>query len=69
MTGFGLIMDASNTFSTSALVTGKAYAADYTAPTPAILTTAVSAMEAAYTDGATRPAGVGASILTWVAEP
>lgn len=35
MTGFGLTMDSSNTFSTSALLTGKAYAADYTAPTPA----------------------------------
>ncbi|OJI07863.1 hypothetical protein BK004_00250 [bacterium CG10_46_32] len=49
MTGFGLTMDSSNTFSTSALVTGKAYAADYTAPTPAKMTTAVSNMEAAYT--------------------
>src|SRR6185369_4608850 len=29
MTGFGLIADATNTFSTSSLVTGKIYAADY----------------------------------------
>src|SRR3972149_6434781 len=35
ITGFGLIMDSSNTFSTSSLVTGKIYAADYTTPTPA----------------------------------
>ena len=61
MTGFGLIMDASNTFSTSALVTGKAYAADYTAPTPAKMTTAVSDMETAYTDaaGRTNPTATG----------
>ncbi|MDP3064696.1 MAG: ice-binding family protein, partial [Chloroflexota bacterium] len=32
ITGFGLIMDSSNTFSTSSLVTGKVYAADYTPP-------------------------------------
>src|SRR5680860_1821721 len=54
ITGFGLTMDSSNTFSTSALVTGKAYATDYTAPTPAKMTTAVSNMEAAYTDAAGR---------------
>src|SRR4030042_5719042 len=54
MTGFGLTMDTSNTFSTSALVTGKAYAADYTAPTPAKMTTAVSDMETAYTNAAGR---------------
>ena len=55
ITGFGLIMDASNVFSTSSLVTGRIYAADYTAPTPANLTTAVSDMEIAYTDAAGRP--------------
>jgi len=54
MTGFGLIMDSSNTFSTSSLLTGKAYAADYTAPTPVKMTTAVSNMETAYTDAAGR---------------
>jgi hypothetical protein len=52
ITGFGLIMDASNTFSTSSLVTGKVYAADYTAPTPAYMTTAISDMETAYTSAA-----------------
>lgn len=54
ITGFGLTMDISNTFSTSALVTGKIYAADYTAPTPTTMTTAISDMQIAYTDGAGR---------------
>ncbi len=54
ITGFGLIMDPSNTFSTSSLVTGKVYAADYTAPTPTMLTTAVNDMQTAYTDAAGR---------------
>jgi hypothetical protein len=47
-------MDSSNTFATSSLVTGKAYASDYTAPTPATMTAAVSDMETAYTDAAGR---------------
>jgi len=54
ITGFGLIMDASGTYSTSSLVTGKVYAADYTDPTPTMMTTAVSDMEIAYTDAAGR---------------
>ena len=54
ITGFGLIADSSNTFSTSSLVTGKIYAADYTAPTPTTMTTAISDMETAYTDAAGR---------------
>jgi hypothetical protein len=54
MTGFGLILDASGEFSTSTLVTGKVYAASYASPTPAILTTAISDMETAYTDAAGR---------------
>ena len=60
MTGFGLTMDSSNTFATSSLVNGKAYAADYTPPTPATMTTAVSDMETAYTAaaGVTAPAPV-----------
>jgi hypothetical protein len=52
ITGFGLIMDSSNQFATSSLVTGNVYAADYTPPTPANLTTAISDMETAYTDAA-----------------
>jgi hypothetical protein len=56
ITGFSETMDVSNIFSTSAMVVGggKIYAADYTAPTPTNLTTAVSNMEAAYTDAAGR---------------
>ena len=52
ITGFGLIMDPSNTFSKSSpssLVSGKIYAADYAAPTPANISTAVSDMETAFT--------------------
>jgi hypothetical protein len=58
ITGFGLIMDPSGTFSTSSLVTGKVYAADYTNPTPTYLTTAIGDMSTAYTDAAGRAAGV-----------
>ena len=54
ITGFGLIADASGTFSTSALVTGQVRAADYTPPTPTVLTTAVLDMQTAYTDAAGR---------------
>ena len=57
ITGFGLTSPPT-TFSTSSLVTGKVYAADYDSPTPASLTTAVSDMETAYTDAAGRAAGV-----------
>ncbi|MFH1850669.1 MAG: ice-binding family protein [archaeon] len=54
ITGFGLIMDSSNEFSTSSLVTGKIYAADYTMPTPTKMTAAVSDMETAFIDAAGR---------------
>ncbi|MDO8597610.1 MAG: ice-binding family protein, partial [Sulfuricaulis sp.] len=54
ITGFSETMDVSNTFSTSAQVVGKIYAADYTAPTPTYMTTAISDMEIAYTDAAGR---------------
>jgi len=54
ITGFGLIKDASNQFSTSSLVTGKVYASDDAVPTPANMTTAVSDMETAYTNAAGR---------------
>jgi hypothetical protein len=52
ITGFGLVMDVSNTFATTVpttLVTGKVYASDYTPPTPAYMTQAVSDMETALT--------------------
>ena len=54
ITGFGLVLDVSGRFATSSLVTGNVYAADYTAPTPAVLTTAVSDMQTAYTNAAGR---------------
>ncbi len=56
ITGFSLVLDASGVYSTSTtvLAPGKVYAADYTVPTPILLTTAVLAMQAAYTDAAGR---------------
>lgn len=49
ITGFSLIMDATNQFSTSLYVVGKVYAAAYAVPTPAKLTTAVNDMQTAFT--------------------
>ena len=54
ITGFSLVADATNVFSTSSAVTGKIYAANYTPPTPSNLTTAIGNMETAYTDAAGR---------------
>jgi hypothetical protein len=54
ITGFSITK--AGTYWTSAQVTGKLFAADNDAPTPSNLTTAVSNMEAAYTDAAGRPA-------------
>lgn len=50
ITGFGLTMDVSGTFATSALITGSVFASDYTEPTPTNLTAAILAMQAAYDD-------------------
>jgi len=50
MTGFSLIADAGGAFATSTQVVGKAYASNYAAPTPAMLTTAIGDMEIAYAD-------------------
>lgn len=58
ITGFSLVADATNVFSTAPQITGKAYASDYAAPTPAKLTTAIGDMERAFTDAAGRAAGV-----------
>jgi len=59
ITGFALTMDPSNVFSTSVAVVApsKVYASNYAVPSPSNLTTAVLAMQAAYTDaaGRTRP--------------
>jgi hypothetical protein len=56
MTGFSLTAHSTNVYSTSVQLAGtsKAYAANYAVPTPALLTTAVLNMEAAYTDAAGR---------------
>jgi hypothetical protein len=54
ITGFSLIIDSSGTFSTSAQVTGKIYASDYSTPTPSTLSTAVGDMQTAYNDAAGR---------------
>ena len=50
LTGFSLIADSSNQFSTSSRVTGRVYAADYATPAPYKMTLAVSDMQTAYTD-------------------
>lgn len=54
LTGFSLTENPTTLFSTSIQVTGSLFAADYTSPTPTILTTAVLNMQAAFNDGATR---------------
>jgi len=54
ITGFGLIADAENQFSTSSLVTGNIYAADYSPPTPINMGVTIGDMETAYTDAAGR---------------
>jgi len=62
MTGFSLTADATNEFSKSTQITGKMFAATYAPPIPAYLTTAVSAMEAAYTAAAGRVNPVAARV-------
>jgi hypothetical protein len=54
ITGFTLTQDATNAFSTSTQITGKAYAPDYASQTSSNLTTAVGDMGTAYTDAAGR---------------
>ena len=60
ITGFGLIMDTNGQSAHTPIVTGKVYASDYAAPTPANMTTAVSNMETAFTtaNGLTTPAPI-----------
>jgi len=58
ITGFSLVADSTNVFSISTQVTGKVFAADYAAPTPSNLTTAVGDMQLAFTDAAGRAPGV-----------
>jgi len=57
VTGFALISDATNVFSTSTQVIGKVYAADYSLPTPSIMTSAIGDMQLAFTDAAGRAPG------------
>ncbi len=56
ITGFSLIADATNVYSTSSSVAspGKVYASDYATPSPSNLTQAVLDMQGAYTDAAGR---------------
>jgi hypothetical protein len=56
LTGFSLTPTTAGDaeFSSSAMVTGNLYGASHAAPTPAMLSASVSAMEAAYTDAAGR---------------
>ncbi|MBN1771734.1 MAG: DUF3494 domain-containing protein [Deltaproteobacteria bacterium] len=54
ITGFSLTADPTNEFSTSPQVTGRVYASDYAAPTPAYLTGAIGDLELAFTDAAGR---------------
>jgi len=68
MTGFAMTMEVDLLSSVSTQLTGKAYASDYTSPTPSKLTTAVSDGETAYTDAAGRPTvaaniNVGAGLI------
>src|SRR5450756_1206562 len=62
ITGFALVADPTYVFSKSSQVTGKVYAATYGLPTPANMSTAVSNMQAAYVDAATRTPATGASL-------
>jgi hypothetical protein len=55
ITGFDLVMDTDEESSTSTKFTGKAFASDYEPPTPETLITAVSDMQTAYNDAASRP--------------
>jgi hypothetical protein len=56
ITGFALVADSTNVFSTSPSVPspGEVFASDYSSPTPSNLTSAVLSMQTAYTDAAGR---------------
>jgi hypothetical protein len=56
ITGFSLIADSTNVFSTSSQVIGRVYAADYVSPTPSKMTAAIHDMEIAFRDAAGRAA-------------
>lgn len=74
ITGFGLIMNTGGQSSRTPIVSGSVFAADYAAPTPTNLSTAVSNMETAYTtaNGLVTPAPVvslGAGNITGLTLP
>ncbi|KAJ1633561.1 hypothetical protein T492DRAFT_866514 [Pavlovales sp. CCMP2436] len=50
-----LTMDSSGTYGVSTQVTGRTFAGSYAAPTPAMVTTALSDMDKAYADAIARP--------------
>jgi hypothetical protein len=54
MTGFLFGIDSGGEFATAEQVTGKAWAATYAAPTPSVLTIAISDMETAYLNAQSR---------------
>jgi len=56
ITGFSLILDSTGVFSTSSQIVGSVYASDYTSPASSKLTTAISDMQLAYADAASRAA-------------
>jgi hypothetical protein len=56
ITGLSLTMDPTSQFATSPQVLGNVYSADYAAPTPSDLSTAVEDMELAFADAAGRVA-------------
>lgn len=60
ITGFGLIMDTNGQSAHTPIVTGSVYAADYAAPTPANMTTAINDMQTAFTtaNGLVTPAPI-----------
>lgn len=64
ITGFGLIMDPSNEFSKTPIVSGKVYASNYAVPTPAYVTAAISDMETALTTAM----GMTLSVITELGE-
>ncbi|KAJ7491372.1 hypothetical protein B0H11DRAFT_1007892 [Mycena galericulata] len=55
LTGFSLVQDASQQFSTSTQVNGRLMGSTDAQPTPEVLTAAVSDMQTAFTDAMNRP--------------
>lgn len=59
ITGFSLVADATNVFSTSTQVIGQIFASDYAPPTPSNMTTAISDKNAAYIAARDKPTSGG----------